>query len=552
MLRKGGMLKMYETVCQGKDTPKVGEKGEDVVGGAFIAGLGAHLGTRTSMETTKAGEICEVCGNCMGPGHHRVCKVDGRRIGHDAARDGVALSCKEAKNVKVVKESSKRQKLEGSRPDLIVHNKITTNRVEALDFVISSGTGNSLDAEPKALTRIAENSKIRGYAAKRKKRAAKLKLSTDNPEDNKDTKNTAIFVVPEEKGYDIPTKPQKRSSGDQRTTSGKKVTKKKKKKEGHDNQGKQGWKSVVLTEAQKKTPQSRAPRPKRRACLNVDYTQDGDEHADEFVPTPDLIPNKNPHAQNLQGENPGTQQDKVGDVPAVESQSQRVSEEHRHETTNKPDERSPTSEAAVGDRESSKTEKNMVEEEASVDADSEWKPGEKRRTGSPKSRNKLQDEHNLLHQSGEDLDEDTEFESCMESGVVDIIHEETEEFSQVEFLPIPMNGEPNHSTQGEEEQQPPGGSTSARTRPSEPMITKISKQSNGGSDQLRSPGKDEETTNPDEASPANIRIDPVTTSETNASVPPLGAATERPQPTTATAVDYGGGDDKEEEESAEK
>ncbi|GKT35891.1 hypothetical protein ADUPG1_008956 [Aduncisulcus paluster] len=68
------------------------------------------------------------------------------------------------------------------------------------------------------LTKIAENSKIRGYAAKRKKRAAKLKLLTDNPDDNKDTKNTVIFVVvPEEKGYDIPTtKPQKRSSGNQR------------------------------------------------------------------------------------------------------------------------------------------------------------------------------------------------------------------------------------------------------------------------------------------------------------------------------------------------
>ncbi|GKT16374.1 hypothetical protein ADUPG1_010906 [Aduncisulcus paluster] len=74
-----------------------------------------------------------------------------------------------------------------------------------------------------------------------------------------------------------------------------------------------------------------------------------------------------------------------------------------------------------------------------------------------------------------------------------------------------MNGEPNHSTQGEEEEEPPGGSTSARTRISEPMITNISKQSKSGSEPLRSPGKDEETTNPDEESSINSRIHPVTT-----------------------------------------
>ncbi|GKT37796.1 hypothetical protein ADUPG1_003734, partial [Aduncisulcus paluster] len=162
------------------------------------------------------------------------------------------------------------------------------------------------------------------------------------------------------------------------------------------------------------------------------------------------------------------------------------------------------------------------EEEVSVVADSERKPGEKRRTGSPESRNKFLDEHNLLHQPGEDLDEDTEFESCMESGVVDIIHEEIEEFSQVEFLPIPMDGEPNHSTQGEEEQQP-----QPEPDPQNLWSQRFPKKATVD---LTS------TVQYSIASPANSRIDPVTTSETNASVPPLGAATERPQPTIATAM----------------
>ncbi|GKT32593.1 hypothetical protein ADUPG1_006710 [Aduncisulcus paluster] len=124
------------------------------------------------------------------------------------------------------------------------------------------------------------------------------------------------------------------------------------------------------------------------SCSSVEYTWDGTGYAVEFVPTPDLIPNKNPQTQNLQCENPGTQQDKVGDASSREAKSEAVSEEHRHETAIRGEEREeedPASEAVTGDRERSKTEKEAEEEEVSVGAD-------------PKREKKMREKENLQPQ----------------------------------------------------------------------------------------------------------------------------------------------------------